>query len=59
MLAKDTDNLWKRAVVTGMISEENQCSIQFESGNKKMIVVDIKNTLPLSETELGEISSII
>ena len=47
VLAKDEDNLWKRATITAMLPESNQCSVKFELGRKAEAVVDIHHTLPL------------
>lgn len=58
VLAKDIDNLWKRAIVTALIQEEHQCSVKFESGKKQEILVDIQNTLPLTELDEGNICSV-
>ncbi|XP_065200401.1 zinc finger CCCH-type with G patch domain-containing protein [Planococcus citri] len=57
VLAKDTDNLWKRAIVKELISEENQCTVQFESGSKKIVVIDLHDTLPLLESEENDMES--
>lgn len=52
-MAKDIDNLWKRARVTAVIPELNQCSVKFESGRKQEVTIDIHNTLPLGESDAG------
>ena len=46
VLAKDQDNLWKRAIITAVLPEHNQCSIKFELGRKE-VNVDIQHVLPL------------
>ncbi len=52
VLVKDTDNIWKRAIITALILEENQCFVKFESGRTRERVVDIKDTLPLVESAI-------
>lgn len=48
VLAKDTDDLWKRAIVTAMLPENNQCAIRFELGRKQETIIDMQHTLPLN-----------
>lgn len=52
-MAKDLDNVWKRAIVVDLLLEENQCAIRYESGNKQLTVIDMKNVLPLSQQQGG------
>ncbi|KAK7580514.1 hypothetical protein V9T40_001143 [Parthenolecanium corni] len=51
VLAKDNDNLWKRATITALILENNQCCVRFDSGHKQDVIIDIHNTLPLGKSE--------
>lgn len=53
VLAKDNDNIWKRATITALILENNQCCVRFDSGHKKDVIIDIHNTLPLEKSDEG------